>query len=144
MANGCSNNSSSLRVYSFRLSTSSTLTDSRVRWIEMMIASPTAASAAATVMTMNTKSCPPTSPKKAESDTSARFTAFSISSMHMKIVIALRFMNTPTAPIVNKSADSARYQVRGAMLFLLVVLASGQHHRAHDRHQYQHRCDFKR
>jgi len=82
-----------------------------------MIASPTAASAAATVITMNTNSWPPTSPKKPDSYTNVRFTAFNINSMHRNIVIALRFMKTPTAPIVNSRAESPKYQESGTISF---------------------------
>src|SRR5687767_3558628 len=37
-----------------------------------------------------------------------RFTALSISSTHMKMMIALRRVRTPTTPIVNRTADRAR------------------------------------
>ena len=40
--------------------------------------------------------------------TSVRFTALSISSTHMNTTIALRRTSTPTAPMVNSSADSTR------------------------------------
>src|SRR3989442_13806814 len=56
------------------------------------------------------------SPKNPDSETSVRLTAFNISSMHKKIVIALRLMNTPTAPMENSSADSPRYQDNGTMM----------------------------
>src|SRR5437763_15340420 len=36
-----------------------------------------------------------------------RFTAFSISSTHMKMMIALRRGRTPTTPITKSAADSA-------------------------------------
>src|SRR2546430_2177221 len=75
----------------------------------MMIPSPTAASAAATVITMKTKSWPVTSRKKLENATNVRFTALSISSMHMNIEITLRLIITPTTPIVNSTAESAKY-----------------------------------
>src|ERR1043166_4264117 len=77
--------------------------------MEIMIPKPTAASAAATVITMNTNNWPETSRKKLENATNVRFTAFNISSMHMNIEITLRLIITPTTPIVNSTADSARY-----------------------------------
>jgi hypothetical protein len=40
--------------------------------------------------------------------TRLRFTALSISSMHMNTTIALRRSSTPTAPIENSAADSSR------------------------------------
>src|ERR1043166_718490 len=73
----------------------------------MMIASPTAASAAATVMTRNTNTWPPTPYWRAKA-TNARLTAFSISSTHMKTMIALRRVSTPTTPIVNRTAEKNR------------------------------------
>src|SRR5919112_2029878 len=45
--------------------------------------------------------------------TKVRFTALSISSMHMNIWMALRLMMTPTTPMVKSTAESARYQVSG-------------------------------
>src|SRR5438093_6355119 len=59
-----------------------------------MMASPTAASAAATAMTKKTNTCPPR-PRFCASATNVRFTAFSMSSTHMKITIALRRSSTP-------------------------------------------------
>src|SRR5256885_648960 len=70
---------------------------------------PPGASAAATVMTIKTKSCPDTSLKKLEKATNVRLTALSVSSMHINIEITLRLMMTPTTPIVNRTAESARY-----------------------------------
>src|SRR5438093_1874361 len=70
----------------------------------MMIARPTAASAAATVITKNTNTCPAT-PCTCANATNVRFTALSISSTHMKMMIALRRVSTPTTPIVNSTAE---------------------------------------
>src|SRR5215470_18911747 len=104
-----------------------------------MIASPTAASAAATVITMKTNSWAPTSPKNPENATRVRFTALSISSMQMKIVIVLRFTMTPAAPMVKRAADSNRYHDNGTIdASQLITLASGQDDGPHDRHQDQH------
>ncbi len=75
----------------------------------MIIPKPTAASAAATVITIKTNNCPETSRKKLENATKVRFTALSINSMHMNIEITLRLISTPTTPIVNSTAESARY-----------------------------------
>src|SRR5947207_7147948 len=94
---------------SFKTLASSTSSDSRLRKMAMMIPKPTAASAAATVITIKTNNCPVTSRKKLEKATNVRFTALSISSMHMNIEITLRLIITPTTPIVNSTADSARY-----------------------------------
>src|SRR3954466_9664377 len=78
------------------------------------IARPTAASAAATVIT-NTTNTWPAAPYTREKATNVRFTALSISSTHMKMMIALRRVSTPTTPIVNSAAernsDSASMQV---------------------------------
>src|SRR2546423_2395596 len=56
------------------------------------------------------------SPKKLDSDTSVKLTAFSINSMHRKIVMALRLMKTPTAPMVNSSAESPKYHDNGIII----------------------------
>ena len=69
----------------------------------MTIASPTAASAAATVITKNTKTCPAELPKKDEKVTNDIFIALSINSIHIKIIIALRLTNTPITPILLKN-----------------------------------------
>src|SRR5881394_619996 len=70
----------------------------------MMIASPTAASAAATVITKKTKTCPPT-PYDCANATKVRLTALSISSTHMNTMMAFRRMSTPNTPIVNSTAE---------------------------------------
>src|SRR5437016_13782333 len=88
----------------------------------MMIPKPTAASAAATVITIKTNNCPETSRKKLENATKVRFTALSISSMHMNIEITLRLIITPTTPIVNRTAESARYHESCGVISLISVL----------------------
>src|SRR2546421_570052 len=100
---------SRLTAYSFNVLASSTSNDSRLRKTAMMIPKPTAASAAATVITMKTNYCPDKSRKKLENATNVRFTAFSINSMHMNIEMTLRLTITPTTPIVKSTAESARY-----------------------------------
>ena len=70
----------------------------------MIIANPTAASAAATDITKKTKSCPATSPKYEEYVISVRFAEFNINSMHIKTTIAFLRVNTPTIPTVNIKA----------------------------------------
>jgi hypothetical protein len=85
------------------------------RYIITIMASPTLTSAAATTMIKKTKICPsiPAFGFVAasacwcifEKATSNRFTAFSISSMHMKIMIALRRVSTPATPIQNNATD---------------------------------------
>src|SRR5690606_14883039 len=79
-------------------------TDSWWRKIAMMIARPTAASAAATVMTNTTNTCP-VMPCMVDSATKLRFTALSMSSTHMKMMIAFRRVSTPTTPMVNRIAE---------------------------------------
>src|SRR3954470_6260894 len=69
-----------------------------------MIASPTAASAAATVITKNTNTWPAT-PYAWANATKLRFTALSISSTHMNTMIALRRISTPNTPIANSAAE---------------------------------------
>src|SRR5207302_9653879 len=79
----------------------------RCRYTARMIASPTAASAAATAMTKNTKIWPAT-PSCCAKATNARLAAFSISSTHMKMTIALRRSSTPSTPTANRTPETAR------------------------------------
>jgi len=78
----------------------------------MMIASPTAASAAATAITKNTRICP-SIPCARENATSEMFTAFSINSMDMNTMIALRWSKTPITPMLNRIALTMRATVPG-------------------------------
>src|SRR5581483_973285 len=80
------------------------LTVCRWRNSAMMIASPTAASAAATVMTKNTNTWPAT-PYAWANAMKVKFTALSISSTHMNTMIALRRTSTPNTPITNRTAE---------------------------------------
>src|SRR6185369_4030603 len=70
--------------------TSSTLTVDRERKTCRMIARPTAASAAATAITKNTITCPSTACWLRANVTNVRFTAFSMSSIAMKMTIRFR------------------------------------------------------
>src|SRR4051812_20193983 len=69
---------------------------------------------AATVRTKKTTPCPAT-PYACANAMNVRFTALSISSTHMKMMIALRRVSTPTTPMVNstaeKKSDSASIRV---------------------------------
>src|SRR4051812_17861685 len=103
-----------------------------------MMARPTAASAAATVMTKNTKTCPAT-PYCCANATNVRFTALSISSTHMKMMIALRRVSTPTTPIVNRIAEK-----KSDSASIDRVSAARQRDRSYDGSQQQHARDFER
>ena len=73
------------------------------------IARPIAASAAATVNMKNTNICPAISPRNRENATKLKFTASSISSMHISsTMMFLRFKNTPATPMANRTPDKAR------------------------------------
>src|SRR5262245_39126925 len=103
-----------------------------------MMASPTAASAAATAMTKKTITWPSIEPRLRAKATKLRLTAFRRSSMDMKITIRLRRVSTPTVPIANTTALSPRYQEIGVSptidsLALEVLLADDDG--ADDRHQ---------
>src|SRR5437762_2812952 len=84
------------------------LSDSRWRKRPMTIAKPTAASAAATVMTKNVMICPSTVPCERPNATNVRFTAFSMISIDSRIVMRLRRRKTPAAPIAKSSAETMR------------------------------------
>src|SRR6476619_6288814 len=104
----------------------------------MMIASPTAASAAATVITMNTNTCPPM-PYCCAKATKVRFTALSISSTHMNTMIALRRINTPNRPITKSTAEKKRASasiIRSARLT--------QHDRTDQRREQQEAGNLER
>src|SRR4029079_5737692 len=68
-----------------------------------------------------------------------RFTAVSISSTHMKMMIALRRVSTPTTPIVNNAAESARDSASTRSS----VSSTAKNHSAVNRHQQQHARQFK-
>ena len=67
----------------------------------MIIASPIAASAAATANIKNTNICPFISPRKEENATKDKFIELSISSIDIKIIIAFLLTSTPITPIQN-------------------------------------------
>src|SRR5690606_39342685 len=77
---------------------------------ETMMARPTTTSAAATTMMKNTATWPLMSLSARPAATRVRFTALSISSMHMNMTSALRRMRRPSAPTRNRAAASAIYQ----------------------------------
>src|SRR5439155_315349 len=93
------------------VASSSTFVVSRFRNMERMIASPTAASAAATVITKKTITCPSIEPVLRASATKLRLTAFSMSSIAMKMTITLRRMSTPSNVIVIFMAKIGRAHV---------------------------------
>ena len=68
------------------------------------MANPTATSAAATTMMKNTKICPSVSPCILEKDTNAKFTALSINSTHMKMMMAFFLNNMPKTPSAKSTA----------------------------------------
>ncbi len=72
------------------------------------MASPIAASAAATVMMKKTKIMPSIEPSMFPAAMKVRLTPFSISSMHMKTMIAFRLVMTPMAPMVKSAPRRAR------------------------------------
>ena len=76
--------------------------------VAVMRRKPTATSAAATTRVKKTKACPRTSLSWRAKATNVRFTALSISSMHMNITRTLRRTSTPTAPMVKIIAASTR------------------------------------
>ena len=74
----------------------------------MIIANPTAASAAATAITKKTKSCPVVSPKYDENVMRVKFAELSINSTLIKTTIAFLLVRTPTIPTENIKALSIR------------------------------------
>jgi len=76
----------------------------------IIMARPTAASAAATTIMKITKTCPVSSNgvTNREKATIAIFTALSIISIDRRIAMALRFARAPYSPIENRMADNIR------------------------------------
>ncbi len=79
----------------------------------MNSARPTAASAAATAMTKKTMSWPVWSPSWRAKATIDRLAAFSISSIDRKMLMPLRRVRAPAAPMAKSRAESTRYQETG-------------------------------
>src|SRR5262249_60322244 len=80
----------------------------RLRNEARMIARPTAASAAATVMTKNTITWPSIEWMARGIATTAKLAALSISSIDMNMTITLRRNATPAAPIAKRTPARAR------------------------------------
>src|SRR5579859_3041919 len=120
--------------HNFSKFTRSTLSVSRVRKTAMMMAKPTVASAAATTITKNTNTWPFKLRQWFAKATKLRFTALSISSMDMKMVMMFRLSKKAETPKQNRMALRIRYQESGTMS----ASPYGQHDRAHDGDQYQH------
>ena len=76
--------------------------------METAKANPTAASAAAIVITKNTITWPSTFPNECENVTKLKLTAFNISSMDIKRTIKLRLSKTPATPIMKRQAESTK------------------------------------
>src|SRR5450759_853636 len=135
----------------------------------MMIARPTAASPAATVITKIAKTCPSRDERRWENATRLMFTALSISSTAMSTVIMLRRITTPMRPTAKSVADNMRYacvvgtasaiddildfslrldpvdHVRGRGLFFhRAQLALADDDRADHRHEQEQRRDLER
>src|ERR1700750_2899871 len=107
----------------------------------MMIARPTAASAAATVITKKTNTCPAT-PYACANATKLRFTALSISSTHMNTMMALRRISTPNTPIANSTAE--KNSASASILSPRFAALFAEHHRTDHRGQQQDARHFER
>lgn len=78
---------------------SSILTVLLFRKRAIIIASPIAASAAATAIMKNTNTCPVTSPRKEEKEINDKFIELNINSIDIKIIMAFLLTRTPMTPI---------------------------------------------
>ena len=70
----------------------------------MIIAKPTAASAAATAITKKTNNCPIEFPMYEEKVTKLKFAEFNINSIDINTIIAFLLVNTPATPTTNMKA----------------------------------------
>lgn len=73
--------------------------DRVLRYTMMIIAKPTATSAAAKAIMNNTKTWPAGSPLYAEKATKSKLTELSISSIDIMMMITFRLVRAPTTPI---------------------------------------------
>src|SRR5262249_44936416 len=88
---------------------SSTAIEPRLRKNTTRMASPIAASAAATVSTTSANTWPTRSPRKAENATKLMLTASRMSSIDIRMTMTfLRLMKMPTIPSVNRIAATVR------------------------------------
>src|SRR5205823_11651365 len=94
--------------YHFSTVNASGFRDSRCLKSAMTIARPTAASAAATVITKKTMICPSADPIARPKATNVRFTALSMISIERRIVIRFRRTKTPAVPIEKRIAERTR------------------------------------
>src|SRR5215472_5846718 len=85
----------------------------------MMMARPTAASAAATTMTKKTKTWPETWFHRCEKATKVRLTALSINSIDMKMVMMFRLIRKLAAPTEKSTAARIRYQEMGTVMSVI-------------------------
>jgi len=74
----------------------------------MIIARPTAASAAATAITKNTNNCPIELPRYDENVTKVKFAELSISSIDIKTIMAFLLIKTPITPVEKSAALKIR------------------------------------
>jgi hypothetical protein len=72
------------------------------------MARPTAASAAATAITKNTKICPAGFPRNEEKATKVRLTEFNIISIDINMIITFLLVSTPIVPRINKKAEISK------------------------------------
>src|SRR3989304_5250679 len=96
-------------VHHLRTFSSVMSTVSFSRYSAISSASPTAASAAATVITMKAKIPPAASPRYEPAATNATFTPFSISSTLIRMMSTFLPATTPTTPMPNRIAERSRY-----------------------------------
>src|SRR5215472_3678479 len=87
----------------------------------MMMARPTAASAAATTMTKKTKTWPETWFHRCEKATKVRLTALSINSIDMKMVMMLRLRRKLATPTEKSTAARTRYQEIGTTVAMKTI-----------------------
>src|ERR1700686_4143199 len=96
------------------------------------IASPTTASAAATVIDMSANSWPSMFCSWREKTISVRLTAFSISSIEMRMTSGLRRTSTPTVPMVKRMPPRSKNQEASScdppMLSVLISPGSPRNH----------------
>ncbi len=115
----------------------------RVRKIERIIESPTTASAAATTMIKKMKITPVMESILLAKVTNDKLTAFSISSILMKIIITLRLSITPNTPNVKRTALNNKMCSMGIIKRVSLKTTFCNHYRTNYGNKQENSNNFK-
>src|SRR5438093_1018859 len=117
---------------------------SRFRYRARTTASPTATSPAATAMVNTLNTCPARSCMRRPKAMKLMFAAFIISSIDMRMMMALRRVRTPRTPMANRSRLKMRACEGGTGTCVSSVFLARQDDGADHRHEQEDRGDLER